>query len=56
MADDDEGYVDSFEQADDNVLMAAVKQRDNRATPLSSECCRRHRVCCCKGVHHQPLP
>lgn len=34
MADDDEGYVDSFEQADDNVLMAAVKQRDNRATPL----------------------
>ena len=34
MAEDEEGYVDSFEQADDNVLMAAIKQRDTKVTPL----------------------
>ena len=33
MADDDE-YVESFVQADDSVLMAAIQARDAAVTPL----------------------
>ena len=43
MADDEDAYVDSFEQGDDSALMAAIQQRDAAVMQLL-KCARRGRA------------